>query len=67
VKRSKTEDLNLLLGPLLAAQGIRRWKGYRIEGDRDKTAVSATRNPEAAEQALASLGFVIRDEPAGGG
>lgn len=64
MKRSKVEDLNLALGPLLAAQGIKKWKGYKMDGDRDTSAVSAARDPAAAEQALASMGFAVRDEPA---
>lgn len=66
MKRANVESLNLALGPLLAAQGVKKWKGYKIEGDRDTTTVSAAKDPVAVDQTLASMGFVVRDEPAGG-
>ncbi len=63
IKRVTVENLNLALGPLIAAQG-HKWKGYKIEGDADKDAISAAKDPGTAADAMAAHGFAIRDEAA---
>lgn len=54
----RLEDVNLIVGPLFRG----KWKPYRLDGDREASTVSATKNPGDAENALASLGFKIGEE-----
>jgi hypothetical protein len=55
--------VNLAVGPLVAAAGA-KWKGYRMDDERDPEVASASKDPGALENALAAHGFAIRDEPA---